>query len=65
VRAALESGALEEARLENRRKLEREQEFLRSKMDPEARAEAHDRIKVSMRGVRQMYRQRDKDGGKR
>ncbi len=65
VRAALESGALEEARLENQRKLEREQEFLRHKMDPEARAEAHDRIKVSMRGVRQMYRQRDKDGGRR
>jgi ribosome biogenesis GTPase len=65
VRAALEAGTLEEARLENRRKLESEQEFLRRKMDPEARAEAHDRIKVVMRGVRQKYRQRDKDGGKR
>ena len=65
VRAALEAGALEEARLENRRKLEREQEFLQRKIDPEARKEQHDRIKGIMRGVRQMYRQRDKDGAKR
>ena len=64
VQAALHAGTLDAARLENRRKLEREQDFLRRKMDPEARKEAHDRIKVSMRGVRQMYRQRDKDGGK-
>ncbi len=65
VRAALEAGALEEARLENRRKMEREQEFLQRKIDPEARKEQHDRIKVSIGGVRQMYRQRDKDGGRR
>jgi ribosome biogenesis GTPase len=65
VRAALEAGKLEEGRLENRRKLEREQEFLRRKMDPEARKEQHDKIRTMMRGVRRMYRQRDKDGGKR
>ena len=65
VQAALETGTLDAACLENRRKLEREQEFLRRKMDPEARKEAHDKIKVLMRRVRQEYRQRDKDGGKR
>ena len=65
VQAALAAGTLDQARLENRRKLEREQEFLRRKMDPEAGKEQQDRIKVMMRGVRQKYRQRDKDGGRR
>jgi ribosome biogenesis GTPase len=62
VQAALLAGSLDEARLENRRKLEREQEFLRRKLDPEARSEAQDRIKVLMRGVRQKYRQREDEG---
>jgi ribosome biogenesis GTPase len=62
VQAALLAGSLDEARLENRRKLEREQEFLRRKIDPEARSEAQDRIKVLMRGVRQKYRQREDEG---
>jgi ribosome biogenesis GTPase / thiamine phosphate phosphatase len=62
VRAALAAGSLEEARLENRRKLEREQEFLRRKMDPEARSEAQDKIKVLMRGVRQKYQRREDEG---
>ncbi len=62
VQDALLAGSLDEARLENRRKLEREQEFLRRKMDPEAREEAQHRIKVMMRGVRQKYRQREDEG---
>ena len=62
VQVALLAGTLDEARLENRRKLEREQEFLRRKIDPEARSEAQDRIKVLMRGVRQKYRKREDEG---
>jgi len=61
VQAALEAGTLDAARLENRRKLEREQEFLRRKMDPEARAEHNQRIKQLMRGVREMYRHKKRD----
>jgi len=64
VLAAIESGALDRARWENRRKLEREQEFLRRKMDPEARHESQQKLKVLMRGVKQMYGQREKDRGK-
>src|SRR5437773_8313854 len=37
VQAAVRAGTLDEARLENHRKLLREQEFLRRKIDPEAR----------------------------
>lgn len=55
VQAALHAGTLDPGRLENRRKLLREQEFLRRKMDPEARAEEKQRIKQLMRGVREMY----------
>jgi ribosome biogenesis GTPase len=62
VQAALLAGTLEEARLENRKKLELEQEFLRRKMDPEARKEGKDRIKILERGVRQKYRQREDEG---
>jgi ribosome biogenesis GTPase len=65
IQAALRAGTLEEARLENRKKLEREQEFLRCKIDPEARKEEQHRVKVLMRGVREKYHQREKDGGKR
>jgi ribosome biogenesis GTPase len=64
VLAAIASGVLDRARWENRRKLEREQEFLRRKMDPEARHESQQKLKVLMRGVKQMYGQRDKDRGK-
>jgi ribosome biogenesis GTPase len=63
VRAAIEAGALDQDRLENRRKLEREQEFLRGKTDPETRKEQHDKRKVLMRSVRQSYQQRAKDRG--
>jgi ribosome biogenesis GTPase / thiamine phosphate phosphatase len=65
VLAAIGSGTLDRARWENRRKLQREQEFLRRKMDPEARHESQQKLKVLMRGVKQMYGQREKDRGKR
>jgi ribosome biogenesis GTPase len=61
VLAALAAGVIDSARLENRRKLEREQEFLRRKMDPEARSEAQHKLRTLMRGVKKMYEQRNKD----
>ena len=61
VQAALNAGTLDEARLENRRKLLREQEFLRRKLDPEARHEEKVRIKRMFRGIRQLYRHKNKD----
>jgi len=61
VQAALSAGTLEEARLENQRKLMREEEFLRRKIDPAARHEEKERIKRMFRGIRQMYRRKNKD----
>jgi ribosome biogenesis GTPase len=61
VRAALSAGIVEEARLENRRKLLREQEFLRRKMDPAARHKEKERTKRLYRGIRQMYRHKNSD----
>ena len=55
VQAAVQAGALDLARLENQRKLIREQEFLRRKMDPEARSDEKQRIKRLMREVRKIY----------
>ena len=60
VRKAIRSGALDEDRLANWRKLQREQEFLRRKIDPEARRHEKQRLKQLMRGVRKMYRDREK-----
>lgn len=57
VQAALTAGALDPARFENRRKLLREQEFLRRKVDPEARQEAKQRNKHIHREQRKIYRQ--------
>jgi ribosome biogenesis GTPase / thiamine phosphate phosphatase len=65
VQAALDAGTLDPARLENRRKLMREQEFLRRKVDPEARQEQKEHWKQIHRTARQRYQQRAKDGGKR
>jgi ribosome biogenesis GTPase / thiamine phosphate phosphatase len=65
VRAALEAGVLEEARVENRKKLEREQEFQRRKVDPEAMHEYKTKITRMFRGMRQQNRLRDRNGGKR
>jgi len=61
VQAAVRAGTLDEARLENRRKLLREQEFLRRKIDTEARQEEKQRIKHLMREVRKIYRHRKSD----
>ncbi len=61
VQAAVRAGTLDEARLENHRKLLREQEFLRRKIDPEARHGEKERIKQLMREVRQIYRDRKSD----
>ena len=65
VLAALSAGTLDPTRIENRRKLLREQEFLRRKMEPEARQEQKEQWKLIHRAVRQKCQQREKDGGKR
>jgi ribosome biogenesis GTPase / thiamine phosphate phosphatase len=64
VQAAIAEGRLDQDRLENQRKLEREQEFLQRKVDPEARHEYNERVKLLHRGARQKYEQRRKGGGK-
>lgn len=64
VLAAVSAGVLDAARLENRQKLLREQEFLRRKVDPEARQEQKEQWKKMHRAQRQKYEQRAKDGGK-
>jgi len=64
VLAAMDAGTLDRARLENRRKLLREQGFLRRKVDPEARQEQKEQWKKMHRAARQKYEQRAKDGGK-
>lgn len=65
VQAALEMGTLEAARLENWRKLLREQEFLRRKVDPEARQEQKEQWKQIHRAARKEYQQRERERGKR
>jgi ribosome biogenesis GTPase len=65
VLAALSAGTLDGARIENWRKLLREQEFLLRKVDPEARQEQKELWKKLHRGQRQKYQQREIDGGKR
>jgi len=60
VQAAIASGSLEADRLESWRKLQREQEFLLRKMNPEIGAAHNKRIKILMRQVKQNYQNRDK-----
>jgi ribosome biogenesis GTPase len=62
VRAAIEDGTIDEARVENRKKLEREQEFQRRKTDPAAMHEYKTKVSRMMRGVREKYKRREKDG---
>jgi len=64
VQQAIVAGELEPERLENRRKLEREQEFLWLKVDLEARQAEKLRTKALHRGAREIYAQRKRDGGK-
>jgi ribosome biogenesis GTPase len=60
VQAALASGILDVDRLESWRKLQREQEFLMRKVDPQSSATQKKRIKILMRQVKENYRNRDK-----
>jgi ribosome biogenesis GTPase len=60
VEAAIRAGTLATDRLESWRKLQREQEFLARKVDPEIGAAQKKRIKISMRQVRRNYQERDK-----
>ena len=64
VQAALVEGRLDEQRLENWRKLGREQEFVQRKVDPHARQQEKERVKKLHRGAKQKYDQRRKGGGK-
>lgn len=64
VQAAVAAGELAPDRLENQRKLKRELEFLRRKMDPQARQQEKQRTRVLHRSARQIYDQRKRDGGK-
>ena len=64
VLAALRAGTLDPARVENWRKLLREQEFFRRKIDPEARQEQKELWKQIHRAARQKYQQRQRDEGK-
>lgn len=60
VRAAIDAGALDTARLENWRKLQRELAFLKRKVDPQATHNEKQRIKQLMRGVNKVYHDREK-----
>jgi ribosome biogenesis GTPase len=60
VQAAIDARILDASRLESWRKLQREQEFLARKVDPEIGAAQKKRIKISMRQVRRNYQERDK-----
>jgi ribosome biogenesis GTPase len=64
VQAAMADGRLDAERVENWRKLQREQEFVKRKMDPEARQQYAQKVKVLHRGAKQKYDQRRRDGGK-
>ncbi len=61
VQAAVQAGTLDLARLENHRKLLREQEFLRRKMDPQVRSQEKQRIKRLTREAREIYRLKNPD----
>lgn len=49
-------------RLENHRKLIREQDFLRRKIDPKEQQKAKRFIRSTNRTVRQLYQEREKKG---
>lgn len=60
VQGAIQGGELEPARLGNWHKLQRELEFLRRKIEPEAQHKERRRVKQLMRGVNKIYRDRGK-----
>jgi ribosome biogenesis GTPase / thiamine phosphate phosphatase len=59
---ALEHGDLDAARLENYRKLLREQAFLNRKLDQGAQHKTKAQIKKINRAVRELYKRRDREG---
>ncbi|HYL63214.1 MAG TPA: ribosome small subunit-dependent GTPase A [Candidatus Methylomirabilis sp.] len=61
VKAAVKDGTIDGARLENKRKLQREQEFLLRKLDPERQHEYKKRIKILFRAIRQDAQSRSKE----
>jgi ribosome biogenesis GTPase / thiamine phosphate phosphatase len=61
VQSALKSGLLDAERLENHKKLIREQEFLLRKIDPAAQSAERRRIKQLTKSVREIYRRKDPD----
>jgi ribosome biogenesis GTPase len=62
VKEAIERGQISAERLENHRKLIREQDFLRRKIDPKAQQKAKRFIRSTNRAVRQLYQEREKKG---
>jgi ribosome biogenesis GTPase len=62
VQTALKAGTLDAARLENRRKLLREQEFLRRKVDPEAQEQWKNQMKSLHREVKRIYARKKEHG---
>jgi ribosome biogenesis GTPase / thiamine phosphate phosphatase len=56
VQAAITGGALEAARLENQKKLEREEKFQQMKIDPDLRQEEKERVRKLHKEVRKIYR---------
>jgi len=61
VEAALHTGSLDPQRLASMRKLQREQEFLLRKSDPERQHEHRKRIKILFREIRQNLNSKDKN----
>jgi ribosome biogenesis GTPase len=64
VLEAVGAGTLDLARLESRKKLMKEEEFLQRKVDTAAQAAYNEKNKVLHRRVKKMYEQRERDGGK-
>jgi ribosome biogenesis GTPase len=62
VKEAIERGQISAERLENHRKLIREQDFLRRKIDPKAQQKAKRFIRSTNRAVRQLYQEREEKG---
>jgi len=65
VLAALSAGTLDAARVENRRKLLREQEFSPAENGSRSATGTKEQWKQIHRVARQKYQQRQRDGGKR
>jgi ribosome biogenesis GTPase / thiamine phosphate phosphatase len=64
VLEAVQAGTLDLARLESRKKLLKEEEFLQRKVDAAAQAVYNEKNKELHRRVKKMYEQRERSGGK-